>query len=70
MLELCKEAPGPGTPVGVIHRRRGACWIERRTTVKAIIDQGPSSRGIIAILEDGTWEFYWNLTKLETPCKP
>jgi hypothetical protein len=48
--------------------RRGRQWVSREAKVTAIINHEPvdgsATTGAIALLSDGTWEFYWNLTEL------
>ena len=52
--------------------RRGHQWVSRKAKVKAIIDHRPvdgsPTPGAIVILDDGSWEFYWNCTTELPPC--
>ena len=51
---MLQASPTVGTEVGMVMHKRRAQWIRPRGKVKAVVAS-------IVILEDGSWEFYWNL---------
>ena len=55
MLIPCTSTPLPGTLVGVLQTRRKHTWVARVAKVTF-------STGAIVVLDDKSWEFFWNLT--------
>lgn len=68
-MEMLTSQPRIGSSVGVVLHHKGKHHIIRKATVVKMADHDPvdgaRDREALAILSDGTEEFWWNLTPLD-----